>query len=601
MDKNDNLTIKQQIRAIAGVAILSFKIAPFSVIFKLLGSFVNAILPIATTFFAARTTTYLAEAYSGNNEAKAHVLLYVILTVILGLFMTIWSSLDNYIQAKMRYVVETRISNAMFEHFLSLDFWRYDDKETADLYDRAQKFSNFYTYVFDRIAAIVSQIIAIVTSITALVIVNYYLTIAIFIAVLPGIYIQFKLSRKQIKLWNENVEVRRQINLIEWSMLQPQLISELRLYGMVNFLIKLRSRLRDKDEKKRVEIERDTMPLILLSNFLEAGAELASLIWITLQIIARKQPLGQFLYVQQMVSRAISSGSVLVSTLSSIDEDIANLFDYEKFMKLPIAKTGSYKLEAVPNKITFQNVSFHYPSATPKNVLRNINIQIEKNQHIAIVGENGAGKTTLIKLLTGLYLPTDGQLLFDDIPIEKIDISSWHQYLGVLQQEFIRYNFATALDNIRYGNVEAKFKSTRLEQALKDAEAHEFISKLPRGIDSYINNWMEDDNGNKGVDLSGGQWQRIALARNFFRNAPVIILDEPTSAIDALAEARIFKHLFENTKRTVITISHRLSTIKKADIIYMLQDGEIVETGTHDELIEKKGHFFKMFESQIKG
>lgn len=601
MDKDKGLTLKQQLKAIFGVAGLTFRISPLSVVFKLLGSIVNALLPIATTFFAARTTTLLAQAYGGNKAAKGHVLLYVIITSLLGLFMTIWSSLDNYIQAKMRYVVETKVSNNMFEQFLSLDFWRYDDKDTADLYDRAQKFSQFFSYVFDRIATIVSQMISVITAIIALVVVNSLLALFILIAVLPGIYIQFKLSRKQIKLWNQNVEVRRALGMIEYNMLQPRYVSELRLYGMVNYLLKLRTNLRDKDEKRRVEIERETMPLTLASNFLEAGAEVASLIWITTQIIAKKQPLGQFLYVQQMISRAIQSGSTLVSTLSSIDEDIANLFDYEVFMKLPVKKAGGQVLLDVPKEISFKDVSFHYPSNRPKEVLKHIDLTIHKNEHIAIVGENGAGKTTLIKLLTGLYHPTSGQLLFDGVPIKDIDINSWHKHLGLLQQEFSGYSFATAKDNVRFGDVDAHYSKERLERALGDAEAVDFVNKLPKGVDSYVNNWMEDEDGIKGTDLSGGQWQRLALARNFYRNAKIIVLDEPTSAIDALAEARIFKRLFTNTDRTVVTISHRLSTIKKANVIYMLKDGEIVETGTHDELINKKGEFYKMFEAQIKG
>ncbi|HVX24359.1 MAG TPA: ABC transporter ATP-binding protein [Candidatus Saccharimonadales bacterium] len=599
MAKDDSLTTLQQLRAIWGVAVLSFQTAPGAVVFKLLGSVINALLPIATTYFAARTTTALAAAYNGQTNAKSQVILYVILTAVFGLIMTAWSSLDNYVQAKMRYVVETRVSNRMFEHFLSLEFWRYDDKRTADLYDRAQKFAQFFSWIFDRIATIISQLIGVVSAIVALVFVNGGIAAFILIAVAPGIYVQFKLSRRQIKHWNENVEVRRSLNLIEWNMLQPRLISELRLYGMVNYLLRLRTNLRDRDEKKRIEIERDTVPLTLLSNVLEAGAEVAALIWISLQIIARKQPLGQFLYVQQMVARAISSASSVVSTISSIDEDVANLFDYEQFMKLPVRQEGHKILTEAPAAITLHDVSFHYPGDKSPEVLHHISLEIKRHQHVAIVGENGAGKTTLIKLLTGLYHPTSGELLLDETPMQTIDVTSWHQQLGVLQQEFIYYGFATARDNVRYGHVDLPYDEQKLAQALEDAEATDFVHKLPKGLDSYVNNWMEDDEGNKGVDLSGGQWQRLALARNFYRNAPVIILDEPTSAIDALAEARIFKRLFEGRDRTVITISHRLSTIKKADIIYMLKDGKVVESGTHDELIAKKGAFYKMFEAQL--
>jgi len=600
MPKQKTLTLAQQLKSIGAVALMSFKIAPGAVIFKLLGSVINAVLPIVTTYFAARTTTALVSAYGGNQAAKSQVIILILLTAAFGLIMTIWSTLDNYVQIKMRYVVETRVSTRMFDHFLSLDFWRYDDKDTADLYDRAQKFSSFFAWIFDRIATIISQLISIIASIVALVAVSWAIALLVLVAVIPGIYVQFKLSRKQIKQWNKNVEVRRKLNLIEWDMLQPKLISELRLYGMVNYLLRLRTELRDKDEKHRIEIERETMPLILLSNVIEALAEIIALVYIGLKIVAQKQPIGQFVFVQQLVSRAISSSTSLVSTISSIDEDIANLIDYEQFMKLPAYNNGSKQLHEPPEEIIFEDVSFHYPGKKTPDVLRNITFSIKRNQNIAIVGENGAGKSTLIKLLTGLYHPTNGQILIDGAPLQDLDIKTWHQQLGVLQQEFITYGFATAKDNVRYGNVEKRYNEDQLMTALKDAEAMDFTAKLPKGLDNFVNNWMQDDEGNKGTGLSGGQWQRIALARNFYRNAPIIILDEPTSAIDALAEDRIFTRLFQNRKRTVITISHRLSTIKKADVIYVLKDGEITETGTHDELIRMKGYFYKMFKSQLR-
>jgi ATP-binding cassette subfamily B protein/ATP-binding cassette subfamily C protein len=600
MPKQKNLTLAQQLKAIGAVALMSFKIAPGAVIFKLLGSVINAVLPIVTTYFAARTTTALVSAYGGNQAAKSQVIILILLTAAFGLIMTIWSTLDNYVQIKMRYVVETRVSTRMFDHFLSLDFWRYDDKDTADLYDRAQKFSSFFAWIFDRIATIISQLISIIASIVALVAVSWAIALLVLVAVIPGIYVQFKLSRKQIKQWNKNVEVRRKLNLIEWDMLQPKLISELRLYGMVNYLLRLRTELRDKDEKHRIEIKRETMPLILLSNVIEALAEIIALVYIGLKIVAQKQPIGQFVFVQQLVSRAISSSTSLVSTISSIEEDIANLIDYEQFMKLPAYNNGSKQLHEPPQEIIFEDVSFHYPGKKTPDVLRNITFSIKRNQNIAIVGENGAGKSTLIKLLTGLYHPTNGQILIDGVTLQDLDIKTWHQQLGVLQQEFITYGFATAKDNVRYGNVEKRYNEDQLVTALKDAEAMDFTAKLPKGLDNFVNNWMQDDEGNKGTGLSGGQWQRIALARNFYRNAPIIILDEPTSAIDALAEDRIFTRLFQNRKRTVITISHRLSTIKKADVIYVLKDGEITETGTHDELIRMKGYFYKMFKSQLR-
>jgi ATP-binding cassette subfamily B protein/ATP-binding cassette subfamily C protein len=594
------LTNRQYASAIFQVAKLTYKAAPFAIILKLVGSIITAVLPIITTYFAALTTTALAEAYMGDHTAGDRAIMYVIVTAGLGVFMTVWSSIDGYVQDMMRYRIEVVMADRMYEHFLSLDFWRYDDKKTIDLYDRASDFARFFPYVFDRLASIATQLIAMAAGFIALVFVSWWLGIVLLVAIIPGVYLQFKLSRAQIEHRNANFDTRRTQSAIEWGLLQPKNIAELRLYGLVRYLLNLRQTLRDKDEKQRIEFERKFIFKQLLADIIEAAAEVAALLWTVLQIISHTQPIGQFLYVQQVVSRALGGARSFVSIVNTIDQDLANLFDYQEFMMLPERDASqTERLTANPNTIELQHVSFHYPQSEIL-VLDDVSLTIKKGQHVAIVGENGAGKSTLIKILTGLYEPVKGALLLDGSNLKQLKISSWHKYISVLQQNFLEYDFATAKDNIRFGDVKASLDEERLEMAINKAEAH-FLEKLPKGLDNYVNNWMEHSDGVKGVDLSGGQWQRLALARNFYRNSPVIVLDEPTSAIDALAEARIFEHLFADKHRTVITISHRLTTVEKADVIYMLEGGKLIEQGTHTELIKKHGAYFTMFESQLRG
>lgn len=591
------MTLREQAVAIARVAKLSFKTAPGAVLFKLAGAVIEALLPIAIAYFAALTTTALVQAYSGDTTAQSAVLTYVVITALLGLFNLAWRSVDQYIQASMRYKVEARVSDQMYEQFLSLDFWRYDDKETADLYEKAQKFAQFFAWIFDRLASIISQLVTMVAGIGALYILNGWLALAILVAIVPGVYLQFKLSRAQIAHWNNNIDARRSKNMIEWNLLQPETVTELRLYGIVRYLLDLRKKLRDKDEKARIDFERQFIGWRLAADTLQTLAEIGSLIWITLEIIAHHQPVGQFIYVQQVVSRAISGATGFISELSTIDEDVANLFEYQQFMQLERPTTRPKKVTAVPNTIELSGVSFRYPTSE-QAVLHDISLRIQANEHVAVVGENGAGKSTLIKLITGIYEPTEGEVLLDNEPLREFDISSWHRQLAVLKQDFTRYLFASAHDNIAFGDV-SKHDEKELDNALIAAEAKTFIEKLPRGLESYLYNWMEDSEGNKGVEISGGQWQRVALARNFYRDAPIIILDEPTSAIDAFAETRIFERLFKHRDKTIITVSHRLTTVKKADMIYMMEDGRIVEQGNYAELLEKRGEFYKMFEAQL--
>lgn len=589
---------RQKVAGIARVAAITYKASPLAVYVKVAGTLITSILPIVTTYFAALTTTALASAYAGDQQAGGQAITYVIITAVLGVVLTAWSSLEQYINQFVRYRIDAAISDQLYEQFLALDFWRYDDKKTADLFDKSKQFAQFFAFVFDKLASIFTALVSLVAGLVALMLVSWWLGLILLAAVIPGVIIQFRLSRAQVNHWNNNVETRRAKDMIEWNMFQVSAIAELRLYGMVRHLLDLRMKLRDKDEKQRIEFERQYIGKQLAADVLEAAAEVIALIYITLQIIAHLQPVGQLLYVQQIVSRALGGARTFVSQLSSIDEDIANLFDYNEFMELPTAKKAAKHLKKEPETISFNNVSFHYPGSE-QSVLKNVSFQIKKGQHVAIVGENGAGKSTLVKLLLGLYVPTEGSVYVGNDNLAEVSIEEWHRYLGVLEQNSNKYAFATARDNILLGDVGRPVSTERFEEALDAAEARTFLEKLPKGLDNYVNQWIEHDDGTSGVDLSGGQWQRLALARNFYRNSPIIILDEPTSAIDALAESRIFKRLLKKKDKTIVTISHRVTTIEKADIIYMLEEGEIVEQGTHEELVAKQGRYYRMFESQL--
>lgn len=590
------LTTRQYLRAIGQVMKTTFEAAPLAIVVQIVGAVISAVLPVATTFFAAATTSELAHAYAGEAGAGEKAIEYVIITAVLGIVMTAWRSFENYLTQSMRYKVESAMTDRMYEHFLLLDFWRYDDKETADLYEKARRFAQFFPYIFDRLTSVLTALFSMIAGVIALLFVNWWLVVVALAAIIPGFFVQIRLSRLQTKHWKENVLVRRTIGRIEWGIMEPDSISEIRLFGLVRSLLSLRQQYRDKDEKIRINFERSFIWKRLGADAIEAAAEVTALIWIALQIINRQQPIGQFIFVQQMISRATGGASQVLSTISSLDEDLANLFEYQEFMALPSGKTGEEILRGAPRRIVIEDVSFHYPGLK-QNVLQNVSFAIEEGQHIAIVGENGAGKSTLVKLLTGLYTPTSGRILIDDTSLSNIDIASWHKQLSVLGQNFVRFNFATVRDNITYGAIDKKAGEEKINQAIEKAEAG-FLYKLPKGIDSYIDRWMEDD-ASKAQELSGGQWQRLALARSFYRDSPILILDEPTSAIDALAESRIFKKLLKEKSKTIITISHRLTTVRQADVVYMFEEGELVESGAADELIARKGKFYHMFESQI--
>ena len=245
------LTLRQYLYAMWHVAVTTYHAAPLAIIVQLTGTGISAVLPLITTYFAAATTTALADAYANVPEAGTRAINYVIITAVLGVAMTAWRSLENYVSQSMRYRVEATMTDRMYEHFLSLDFWRYDDKTTADLYQRARKFAQFFPYIFERLSSLITAIVSLIAGIIALVLVNWWVALIALGAIVPSLYIQLRLSRLQTQHWNKNVEARRVVNWIEWGIMQPEKIAELRLYGIVRHLLDLRQRMRDKDEKER--------------------------------------------------------------------------------------------------------------------------------------------------------------------------------------------------------------------------------------------------------------------------------------------------------------------------------------------------------------
>lgn len=594
--ENDKPQTRRIVKTLVNVMVTIWRTSPRAIFIQAVGAILTASLPLATTYFAALTTTTLAEAYTGGDPRQLFA--YVVITVILGVIMSFWGIVQAYFEQLMRYQLESSINDQMFMRLHGLDFWRYDDPATIDMFDRARRFASSFSYLFSRLTNIATNIVSLVVGLWIISSVGWWLGLLLVVAIIPSGIIQFRLSRLTSNYWRKNTNIRRRMWWIEYAISKPEDIAELRLYGVIKHLLAERAALRDKDQLQMIKYERSFMAKRFGGEVLQAVAEVAALVWVTLEIIAHRQPIGQFVLVQQMVSRVLSSVDSLISTYNSIDEEVVNMVDYQRFMELPLADTKPSLPLSMDKSITVSNVKFHYPGSETL-VLKGLSLDIKRGQHVAIVGENGAGKTTLVKLLTGLYQPTSGEILIDGRNLSEVNMADWHRQLAVLSQSFIRYDFATAYENVWYGDVSRDLDRERLAAALKQAEADDFVKKLPKGGDSYVDKWMTDDSDDKGVDLSGGQWQRLALARNFYRDAPIVILDEPTSAVDAAAEARIFRHLFNQKDKTIIAISHRLSAVKKADVIYFMKDGRIVEQGACSELIAKCGEFYEMFKEQL--
>jgi len=339
---------------------------------------------------------------------------------------------------------------------------------------------------------------------------------------------------------------------------------------------------------------------IFLARIVQFGVFVYAQFLILSKVFQGTVSIGQFtLIFQQSLTLALSAEEILnmYSSISARNKYLDKFFDFletEKFITSPSEPV------AIPNKpeppiLEFKDVVFKYPS-TERDILKNFNLTIQSGEKVALVGENGAGKTTLIKLLLRFYDVTEGEILINGVNIKDVNLDEWHKCIGALFQDFIKYQF-TFKENVYLGDLTKANEEKLLKEAIEKSGANKYLDTLPNGIDQIVGKMFEG-----GIDLSGGQWQKLALARAFFRDAPILILDEPTSAIDAKAEYEIFQNVQKLQKdKTVVIISHRFSTVRQADRILVLDDGKILEEGNHEELMKEKGLYAELFEIQAKG
>lgn len=310
--------------------------------------------------------------------------------------------------------------------------------------------------------------------------------------------------------------------------------------------------------------------------------------------------IGQFALVFQQSLNLVFSAEEILNMYSSMEarnKYLDKFFDFFTTSKVITSPDHPIALPnmPIPHTIEFRDVSFKYPGTT-RYVLKNFNLTINPGEKIALVGENGAGKTTIIKLLLRFHDVSSGEVLINGVNIKDINLEEWHKYIGALFQDFIKYQF-TFKENVYLGDLTKSNQENWLKQAISKSGADKFLNMLPNGIDQVVGKMFDG-----GIDLSGGQWQKLALARAFFRDAPILILDEPTSAIDAKAEYEIFQNVQSlQTDKTVVIISHRFSTVRHADRILVLSDGKIIEAGNHTELMKLKGLYAELFEIQAQG
>lgn len=518
------------------------------------------------------------------------------ITAALGVLEPLIRNFEDYLISKSNVMAEYRLDSLIAERAATIDAAHFEDPKFQDTMSRVQRLNA--NWVLRSTSAIISDSVTIVIAAVAILSLNWVLFILAVISAIPRFVSSIYTANRYRKINLEISEKRRLNWYLRDSLTEWQQLKELRTFLSVKpFLKRLRKNqdeiidIETKAQKKFSQIE-------AVSDTIGVITAVVTRIWLFLRIIETKGifSIGDYTFYDSLISRMENSSASVVRNFKVIYEELINIEDYFVFMNIePTIKKVDKPLvlasDLIPN-IEFRNVSFTYPGST-KKVLSNVSFTLEPGEKMALIGVNGAGKTTLIKLLLRFYDPNEGDIYVDGINLKDLDLVSWYKKLAVIQQDFNHYPLTVA-HNISFDPF-GSANPEKLKQAIKSAQA-DFVYELPNKENTVLTRFFDDS-----VDLSGGQWQKIALARAFYRQSPILVLDEPTSAIDARAESDIFNHLWNmQRKKSAIVISHRFSTVRDADQIVVIDKGKVIEQGKHETLMSKKGVYHELFSKQAK-
>ena len=560
---------------------------------------IKAGLPVTTLYVGKLIIDEVIRLAATPGAEREYLWTLVAIELGLAIFSALLSRAISLLDALLGDLFSNEISAKMIAHAAQLDLAQFEDAETYDKLERARRQTRGRTVLLSQLLLQVQDIITMGFLAAGMVIFNPWLILLLVLAVIPAFISEAYFNQQSYSLARNWTPERRELDYIRYIGANDQHAKEVKIFGLSGFLEERFGELAHKYYlANRLLAIRRAIWGFLFNTMGDIGYY-AAFVVILLNTISGSLSIGDLTFLAGSFSKLRGLLQGILFRFATIAERalfLQDLFDF--FDMKPLIKAPSLPIpvpQVIQRGFVFENVSFKYPN-TDIYAVQNLSFSLHAGEKLALVGENGAGKTTLVKLLARLYDPNEGRILLDGKDIREYDLAELRQAIGVIFQDFTRF-YMTAAENIAVGDIEELEDLDKIEHAAGQSLADDVIQNLPNGYDQMLGRRFEE-----GVELSGGQWQKVALGRAYMRDAQLVILDEPTAALDARAEYEVFQRFAELTKgKTAVLISHRFSTVRMADRILVLEKGKMIELGSHEELLDNDKLYAELFQLQAQG
>lgn len=576
---------------------LVWKSAPSWTLANIIISVLRSFLPLVLIWLLKELIDIITKvASSGQGTVPADVLWLIIAVVIFWFLDEAASGLDTYIRKKQSMKLEDYMYGLLHSKSVKLDLINFERSEYYDALSRASREAPWRpNSILNNIVSMTRGLLSLLLMAGVLAFLNWWLAALLLAVNIPGIWLRLHYTGILYSFRLRQTPEARKTAYFNWLLTGERPSREIRLFGLGDYFISLFRKSFLKTQEEELDILKKRTLIELISHVVKAAAVLLTLVVIAGRTVSGGITLGQM----AMFVLAFRQGMIYIKdflgSLAGLYEDslfVGDVFEFLSLEENVKAFPPEAELEDFRHNIVADKLCFTYPGNKTRTI-NNVSFEIKKGEIIALVGPNGAGKSTLARLLCRLYDPESGSVICDGINIKNLDPKKYRKLLSVVFQDFMLYNMAAG-ENIRMGDIDEKMPDDKIIAAAKVTGIDALIRELPEGYNTAIGTLFEDSR-----ELSWGEWQKIALARAIFREAPLLILDEPSSALDAETEYDIFNRFRDIVKgRTSILISHRFTNISLADRIIVIDKGEVVESGTHEELMKRKGLYYTMYSKQ---